>query len=863
MSRTGVGIRVLVDGAQLDDGCMDWTKPTPGTITARNLISTPRGMLNWYATAGSVLTYTDVDDWFLYTGPTEQAAATVMTSYLDTPAMPVGTEVFGRIEYSSTGAAGNPTHISARFRTMVGIPVGPIVTIPRNTTGQAVPLSWSWVTDQAIPANGLRLYIYGSNAAGQALFAPGGWQFKVRHPSADLWAPVEEFFDGDSADTPDADYQWSAVPRQSASWAVQPERAPVMPYGLSADDGLKITWGRNDTVEQPAPSTCTFRVTDDFENQYFRNFGIGSTVDVLADARVTGGDTVGAFVDPDFETELRATTKNATATRDSRHVETGTVSAVLKPINASSAWSFQLPPSTLQPPGQNPNAWDALPHLSPGETWNVEVRLWVPEGVRATVNAVIYTGPYATAATVGATIGTVVGPVGGGWFTTEADVAPGVQLGWIGVQVEGVGSPAWRDMTDPTTWASLPDTFQWRDLTDIYVDHVGILAPAGGTTVTMLAFSGRITDMESQWDEGYVALDVTATDFLGDLGNRYVGDEPWLAEPLATRMLRVLELAQVPGELPITADIAPTLAPAQMTWEDVDHKAASGLLTDMAASVDGVLWSATHQVSGPYIRLEDPGQRPALYQLDMVGGVIVIVEVNPDDLPPEQRPLEISACDVLRDPVLWQIDVSDIATRTTVTWMDQTLNDEGQPAPTQRTLALIDQGREAQYGTRNVSVQTMVTTEALAEDVAERILARANGEWRLSGLVVADADFEVPDNTAINVLLTLLDGVRRGGMGIRVTGLPAWSPLGESAPAYVEGGTYSYVDGGWELALTVSRATGLGRNAQWDQLPPEWTWDDWSPALTWDQLRGVAAPGGVTAFALTESTNGDIDHGDD
>jgi hypothetical protein len=625
-------------------------------------------------------------------------------------------------------------------------------------------------------------------------------------------------------------------------WAAPPD--DTLPQALSANEGLKITWGRSTTVEQPATSTCTFVVTDSGDGVYFHSFGIGSSVEVLADALITGGATVPAFTDPDFETELRAITSNAVATRDSRHVETGALAAVLKPLNADTAYGVQLPPGTIQQPGTNPNAWDGIPHLGAGQTWEMSVRVWAPQGVTVTARALVYSGPYAAAAVVGQLLGSATGAVGGSWATIgPVAVAPGVTGGWLGVQLTGTGGAAWRDVPDTWTWAAgPPDTLEWRDFSDIYIDRVTILAPPGGTVTTILVFGGRVTDLESLWGAGLPQVAVTAADFLGDLGNRFVGDEPWLAEPLETRMRRVLALASASGELPITAEIATTLAPVQLSWEDVDHRAASGLLTDMADSVDGVLWSATHLVAGPYVKLEDPAQRPPLYQLGMLGGKIVILPIDPDTLPAEQQPLDISACDVLRDPVRFVLDVSDIGTRATITWQEQTLDDDGLPAPTERTLATIDANREAAYGTRNISVQTMLTSAAAAQLVADRLLSRATGQWRMDGLLIADADFMVPDATAAGILLTLLDGVRRGGMAVRVTDLPSWSPLGQVAPAYVEGGEYRFVGGGWELALTISRATGLGQNAAWDELPPTWRWDDWAPQLTWDSLRGVAAP---------------------
>lgn len=610
-----------------------------------------------------------------------------------------------------------------------------------------------------------------------------------------------------------------------------------MPEGLSADEGLSITWGRNDTIDQPQAATCSLHVVDSTDTAYYQSFRIGSDVQVLADATVSGGGSLPAFTDPDFESELRAVTTNATATRDNRHVETGAVAAVFSPVNAAGVYSIQLPPGPLQPTNQNPTAWDYLPHLSGGQTWTLGVRVWAPPQVTVVASALVYTGPWQSAVAVGQEIGRTTGTTGGGWVTLQADVAPGVAAGWLGVQLSASGGQAWAQTADSTLWADLPDTLQWRDLSDVWVDRVTVLAPEGGTVMTAQVFAGRITDMEASYDGDQPALDITATDFLGDLGNRMVGAEPWLMEPLADRLVRVLELAKLPGEDAIRADVATTLGPVPMSWDDVDHRAASGLLVDMANSVDGVLWSARHAVTGNFVKLEDPAQRPAIYQLQLVGGFIIIQQVDTSTLPPEERPLAVSACDVLRDPVRWLVDVSDIATRVTVRWQDQTTT-----PPTERTTQVIDRQRESEFGTRGVSLQTLLTTSTAAQAVADRIRARSGGDWRLAGLVVADADFQVPDAVAVNILLTLLDSLARCGMAIEITEMPAWAPLGSSALAYVEGGTYSYTAGGWELALNVSRASGLGQNAQWDQLPPTWTWDQVDPSITWAQLRGVAAP---------------------
>lgn len=838
MSRTGVGIRVLVDDRQLDDGCLPWSPYPPGTELRRNHARGPIPAAGEWAGYGLSVS----GMWASSNTGSTAGVAYVFTTRWD-EAIAVGDQVAMGITFLVPSApAGTAQYVALSAHRRTGNTyLGTRKVIPIQA-GVEQTVYLTYTSTVAMPAGDMDLAVFPSDAAGNFFTSPVNYTFRVKNPIFERWVSAPgPFFYGDSPDTAEVDYQWAGQVNLSASLALAPSYPDRLPEGLTADDGLSITWGRSDTVSQPSPSTATFTVLDSTETQYAQSFNIGSTVEILADATITGGATVPAFTDPDFETELRAVTFNATATRDDRHVETGTVAAVMKPINQSSPYRMQLPPGTLQAPGTNPNAWDNLPHLSPGETWHMQARVWVPPNLQVTARLLVYSGPYAADVTVGQVIGSTFGV--GDWVTLEADVSPGVQLGWLGVQIEAQGGSTWQDYADTITWASLPTDFEWRDMSDVYVDRVTILAPPGGTRVTQLVFGGRITDMEASWDSDAPSLSITATDFLGDLGNRYVGDEPWLAEPLAVRLQRVLELAQVPGEPSITADIATTFAPVVLTYEDVDHRAASGLLADMANSVDGVLWSATHLVSGPYVRLEDPAQRPALYQLGKPDFWIEILPIDPSTLPESLRPLDISACDVLRDPVQWVLDVSDIATRATVTWVEQTVDEEGQPDPTERTLAHIDPAAEAQFGTRNISVQTMLTTAPEAQTVAERLLARNAGEWRLSGLAVADRDFQVPDQVAVNILLSLLDGVRRGGMAIRVVDLPLWSPLGASVPAYVEGGTYTFTEGGWQLELTVSRGTGLGRNAQWDQLDPTWTWDDWNPGITWDDLRGVAAPG--------------------
>ena len=131
----------------------------------------------------------------------------------------------------------------------------------------------------------------------------------------------------------------------------------------------------------------------------------------------------------------------------------------------------------------------------------------------------------------------------------------------------------------------------------------------------MLVFAGRITDLSATIDDpdGTIRVAVTAVDQLADLENRYVGDEPWLAEPFATRVGRILAAADVT----VAALIDESLRDLIVTWRDVDNQSAGALIAELAAGVDGVLWSATHSTTGPYLWIEDVAGRAQTQVLEL------------------------------------------------------------------------------------------------------------------------------------------------------------------------------------------------------------------------------------------------------
>jgi len=605
---------------------------------------------------------------------------------------------------------------------------------------------------------------------------------------------------------------------------------------------LKVTWGRSDTMSQPGVDSCSFSVIDQaagssspglraFNDQY----RTGRRVDVLARGESYPEPSVPTFVNPGFELADQTWSASAgTAVRSSARKRTGSWALAVRAAGGSSAAVF-LAPGPFQPAGTNPDAWDEIPTTSVGQTWQATTTLWLPPGATATIRAAVYSGPYASAASIAGTARTVIGD--GSWQTISAEHTVQIADRWVGIHVElSPTGISWDQAPPALAWDAVDPTWTWDDVGTMYLDDVQVISPAEGTGRSVLVFAGRITDLSAGWDDsaGCPLIEVVASGFTADLDNRKVGDEPWTVESAEARARRILQLAG----LPIDIDVDATIAPILLSWRDVDSQGATGLLQQVASSVDGVLWPAVHLSLGAYLRLEDPSLRASLLQLaETADGTIVIVQSDPD------AGLDLSACEILRDPVSWIQSVADVATRVSVGWQVQGLDDEGLPTTSEATVLLVDAGLEASMGTRAISASTQLQAEADAEDVGQRLLTRAAPSgWRAGGLTIDDEDVR-PGIDGVAMLLTLLDGTSRIGLPLVLGELPDWSPTGESAGVYLEGGSYSFVEGRWVLELGVSASGGgLGTSAAWDELDPSWTWNDWDPAITWNDLRGVSAP---------------------
>jgi hypothetical protein len=422
---------------------------------------------------------------------------------------------------------------------------------------------------------------------------------------------------------------------------------------------------------------------------------------------------------------------------------------------------------------------------------------------------------------------------------------------WIDGARYADGQPA-ELTTDPVALTGLSITWGRKttvDQPEPATCSVTVLDPPGGVrfdaTVTLgsalrvwsalggqrvIVFDGRVTDLDATYsqDDGGATVDLVAADLTADLGNRYVGDDPWAQETLAARVGRILALAGATQQ----AQIDPRPAAVQVGRMDADRQGAMNLLTDLATTAGAVLWSAVDPSSGAYLWFEDPGLRPAGQ---------VLVQYPSLYWAPSAAPATagaMTADDVLRSPVHWYLDTSDLLTRVTVRWRDQTTT----PDPTERLVTVVDTAAETAWGAKALSVGTLLVSSQAASELCTGVLAAhaTAGAWRSTGLTWdLDLTTDPADPDTVALALLLLDGTARIGTSLTLTDLPDWTPTGAATRLFVEGGTYVFEDGRWVLALDTVPSAGTGTSISYAQLDPSIRGQDFDPALTYSALTGV------------------------
>lgn len=618
----------------------------------------------------------------------------------------------------------------------------------------------------------------------------------------------------------------------------RPGDAANAPTALS---GLRVSWGRASTVDQPSPATLTLDVLDAAGGQtYLEALGLGRRVVVTAAAVLYGAPTVPTFTDGGFEAlpvgplpPARGTAAGAAAAVTAAAAHAGGRGVRLTPATPAGYVTVTFPPAAYGPP----TAWDALPRTVIGQRWAysawVRAALWLGwSSGPLRIRPVEYTGPTAEQGRPVADAAVEVASAGA-WAQAAGDYLPtpgrwvGVELGW-----PSTPRPAWSDLGVAPAWADLGVAPAWADLAVVDVDDVAVTSPPAGAERAGAVFSGRITDLAARYSvaAGGSVVTVTAQDDVAELDNRYVGDTPWPVESVAARFARVVAASGQALTYTVDAGVAGRLVSAR----DVDRRGAAELLESLARTVGGVLWAATSTAAGAFLRLEDVDARPALLKLVYDAGVALVVIVPG---PAAANGITLDACVPELTPLVWEQTTADDATRVGVTWLDQTT-----APPTSRTVEVLNAGAEAATGQRRVTASSELTTAGDANVLAGALLGRLSVPgWRLAGLSWSVPDDPL-DNAALDRVMRILDGATRLGLPVLLTGLPGWTPIAprDELPLYLEGGRFTYEQGAWRVELVTSSARAQGAAAAaWNALPGAWRWVDFDPSIRWSDLAGV------------------------
>lgn len=307
-------------------------------------------------------------------------------------------------------------------------------------------------------------------------------------------------------------------------------------------------------------------------------------------------------------------------------------------------------------------------------------------------------------------------------------------------------------------------------------------------------FGGRITDLSLGWDEAGTETpdtgvgQLTAVNVLGDLGHRYVGDEPWPQELDGARVARVAQLAGITLDPALSDPGTVRLLP-----RDVDRSDALGIAHAAAESAGGVLWTTRAGV----LHYADADHRR---------GILPLVTLD--------------ACDVLVTPT-WARTLEGLTNEVSISYGPVPEGGAEQPR-------YHDIGEQSQlrYGRYSTSLTTQLAELADAEALGSLLLTRnAYPVWVLSALPLDMAGLDPTDTRAV-LNLEMHDL-------IRVTGLPELGQAPTSAVLWVEGFSETLAYGEHSIALVVSGYCRTSPPPLWDDLDPDQTWNNIGTP-TWD-----------------------------
>lgn len=574
--------------------------------------------------------------------------------------------------------------------------------------------------------------------------------------------------------------------------------------------GISLSWGRGSPLDQPSTSTlqASLLLPEARAAALIDEISPGSPI--LVRTHYTAP--------PENKTEINGST-NLYAEGATK---SGTTEATLVSIDPAMApVDAYTPPGPIQPEGTNTEAWDNLGRAGRAGRYTLSQMITLPPNTSATLHAVYYSRPWASATTVSPPLATRATS----GLLHAAITIPAAQIGkWVGilVRIQPIG-PAWSQLT--ASWSITTRT--WQSLATIAI---------GSQTLTRLdsalydatVFEGRISDSSVAWDDAArrPRLDLAAVDFTADLANQYIGEDPWPEETALSRALRLRDLAREQVALAVDEPAAQTM----IARRDVDNQPIMRLLEDLATTTGTVLWPITHAATGPALQFEDPGNRAALYRLIIPATGPATLDIKatgatrlPSSLFPRSGPT------ISKAP-------GEIATIAAVQWATVTVED-GKLNREEHTTTTTNPALLDQIGPRTISVTTDLVSDADAHALAVRALALASpAGWMLDNLTW---DTSLPGSEPL-AILNALDATRRVGLPLILTDLPEWIPGAPAIPVYLDGGHYTHNGKAWILDLTTIKAAYPAASIQWGQAPPPLTWTRGS-ALTWNDIA-LATP---------------------
>lgn len=213
---------------------------------------------------------------------------------------------------------------------------------------------------------------------------------------------------------------------------------------------VAVTWGRGTTLDQPEPTSASFRIAQRHGRaEFLSRLQVGSPVEILATGNIEHDpDEIPLITDPGFEQQPPRGTVNGGEVAISRvHVHTGRQAVRLTPAGRTGiAWT--LPPA---PPTSDPTGWDRLPKTSAGEVWRVSAWVGAVRSGAVRVSPVLFRSPEDRDPLILAA-DTLPAPVAG-WSlaTAEFTVTPEQAGSWVGIHIRGVEvAPPWTALTG--TW---------------------------------------------------------------------------------------------------------------------------------------------------------------------------------------------------------------------------------------------------------------------------------------------------------------------------------------------------------------------------------------------------------------------------